>query len=170
MSLLAVSLVALLFCTVACSSDPGQCSKVVLHAWCSANTTLEVARLYLECEGDFGFQERRCRVNKQGDLCGSFVDKLDDIKLVSETCIDPTMTNCSNDCRQRLEVVEDNVSCCINTSTNTILDIACIICFKTRAHGHITRMLMENLSSSGASHIHILPQFCNDSCCLICQR
>ena len=32
-------------------------------------------------------------------------------------------------------------------------------------------MLMANLFSSGASHIHILPQFCNDSACrLVCQR
>ena len=118
MSLLAVSLIALLFCTVACSSGPGQCSKGVLHAWCSANTTLEVARLYLECEGDFGFLERRCRVNKQGDLCGSFVDNLDDVELASEACIDTTMTNCSNECRQRLEVVEDDVGCCINEMIN----------------------------------------------------
>ena len=70
---------------------------------------MEKARLYLECERDFGFQERRCREDKQGDLCGSFVDKLADIKLASEACIDPTMTNCSNDCRHRLKVVEDDV-------------------------------------------------------------
>ena len=36
---------------------------------------------------------------------------------------------------------------------------------------HITRTLMGNLSSSRASHIHILPQFCDDSACrLVFQR
>ena len=36
---------------------------------------------------------------------------------------------------------------------------------------HITRTLMVNLSSSGASHIHILHQFFNDSACrLVFQR
>ena len=119
MKVLAVSLVALLLYTVACSSAPRRCSKVVLHHWCSSNITLEMARVHLECERDFNFQERRCRVDKQGDFCGSFVDNLDDIELAFEACIDPTMTNCSNECRQHLKVLKDDVDCCINEIFNT---------------------------------------------------
>ena len=77
-----------------------------------------MARVYLECERNFTFQERRCQVDKQGDFCGSFLDSMDDIELASEACIDPAMTNCSNECRQHLKVVEDDVGCCINEIIN----------------------------------------------------
>ena len=43
---------------------------------------------------------------------------------------------------------------------------------KTRAYkAHYPARYWRNLFLSGAPHIHILPQFCNDSaCCLVYQR
>ena len=44
-------------------------------------------------------------------------------------------------------------------------------CFKTTAcKAHLLCTLMANLFSSGAPHIHILHQFLQRFCCLVCQR
>ena len=53
-----------------------------------------------------------------GQARRSFLDSMDDIELAFEACIDPAMTNCSNECRQHLKVVEDDVGCCINEIIN----------------------------------------------------
>ena len=117
----AVSALFLLLFTLACSNGHKRCSKVALHAWCLANLTQDMARVHFECERDFAFHERRCRVDEQGDYCGSFVDNLDDIELASDACLDQGTMSCSNTCRQRLQVLRDGIGCCINEILNTTL-------------------------------------------------
>ena len=117
-----VALLVFFYTLASCSSGIMPCSKVVLHAWCSASFAQDTAMLYKECERDFSFHESRCRVDEQGDYCGSFSDNLDIVKLASEACLNQTTTTtmtCSNECRQRLQVLKEDMGCCINEVLNT---------------------------------------------------
>lgn len=115
MKLLAISqLIFLLVAPVCCSHQ--RCSKVALHAWCSSNYTRQMASVYYECERDFDFHERRCRVDDRGNFCGSFVDELDTIEKAKSLCLNKT--SCDRSCYEQLHKLKKELGCCINEMLN----------------------------------------------------
>ena len=116
---------AFLFCALVVSSlslIPKQCSKVALHAWCSADLTESLAKVFLECERDFSFHERRCQVDKQGDYCGSFMDSLRKIEQARVACLNQSAAAfCSSKCSRLLLALKKDLGCCINEMLNTTI-------------------------------------------------
>ena len=102
-------------------SDP-RCSKIVLHAWCSAETTHRVIHTLSSCDRDHvvGMLERRCRLNEQGHYCGSFADHIADIQEANTECLGSQVAgNCSTSCQEKLELLRNELGCCINEMLNT---------------------------------------------------
>ena len=118
MKVFAVSLLIVLVASATCTGHQ-RCSKVALHAWCSANLTTDLARVHYECERDFTFHERRCRVDEQGDFCGSFVDNLEDIEKAKAACLNES--SCSRECYKLLHTLRKDLGCCINEILNTTI-------------------------------------------------
>ena len=102
------------------AGDP-RCSKIVLHAWCSAETTRGMVHALSSCDRDHVVPmfERRCRLNEQGHYCGSFMDYIADIQAANYECLDQEeMGECSESCSKKLELLREELGCCINEMLN----------------------------------------------------
>ena len=101
-------------------SNP-RCSKVVLHAWCSAETTHRIIRAWSTCDYDHivPMYEKRCRLNNKGHYCGSSLDYFTELQEAVTECLDGSSTECSYSCRTKLEVLHEEIGCCINEILNT---------------------------------------------------
>ena len=103
------------------SNNP-HCSKVVLHAWCSAETTHRSIHTWSSCDYDHivPFYEKRCRLNDKGHYCGSSFDYYTDIQEANTECLEGDKSmGCSYTCRTKLEVLHEEIGCCINEILNT---------------------------------------------------
>ena len=101
--------------------DP-RCSKVALHAWCSANTTHGLVHALSSCNYDHvaPMIERRCRLNEKGDYCGSFADYIPDIQAARRECLaQEEPGECSESCSSKLELLREELGCCINEMANS---------------------------------------------------
>lgn len=98
-----------------------RCSKVVLHAWCSSQSTERIVNAISSCGREYSahMQEKRCRLNEVGDFCGSFVDYLPDLIRARTLCLGSPSSSCSDQCRQQLEILRGALGCCINEMLNT---------------------------------------------------
>jgi len=63
--------------------------------------------------------EKRCRLNNNGHYCGSFSDYFTDIREANAECLAGNDTvGCSDACRNKLEVLREDIGCCINEVLN----------------------------------------------------
>lgn len=93
-----------------------QCTEVALRAWCTSDLTESLVEIYYQCENDFSLQEKRCRTNERGILCGLFVNYLKDLKQANLIC--SNQSHCSSQCQQLLEQLKENLGCCFNEMIN----------------------------------------------------
>lgn len=104
--------------TASANTTSPQCLEGALNTWCMADQTQDLAEAYYECKKKFSVQEKRCRKNEQGRLCGLIVDHVEELKQAEVACFNQS-EYCSAQCYQLLQQLKDKLGCCLNEMINT---------------------------------------------------
>ena len=102
-----------------------RCSKLAFESICSADPTiyaeqLELAANCTDSEAAVVLANQCTRDSDSGLYCGALYAYVSDFNAILATCSGAMMGgNCSEDCKNRLIGIRDELGCCINAVVNT---------------------------------------------------